>query len=147
MNLVRVLQVVRYPEHDGSHLSASPSEPETLDRPAPAWAGIEEAIRRLDRRQYPYIWLCLREQVSGEEPLGLNIMGGRGEFALTISLPDQLVYFADDSRSGELVQVWESDQGSTLPESSLCGDLERVLSIARHFTETGKPDPSARWVE
>ena len=74
-------------------------------------------------------------------------MGGRGEYALSISLPGQLVYFADPLRSGELVRIWESDQGSTLPESSLCADIERVLSIARHFAETGKPDPSAKWVE
>jgi hypothetical protein len=147
MSCVRVLQVVRYSEPDGSHLSAPPSEPEIVEQVDPSWADIEGAVRRLDRRHYPYIWLCVREPSSGEEPLGLNIMGGRGEFALSISLTGQLVYFEDSSRSGELVQIWESDQGSTLPESSLCADIERVLSVARHFADTGKPDPSARWVE
>ena len=147
MNHVRVLQVVRYSEPDGSHLATSPTEPEKVERVDPSWADIEDAVRRLDRCQYPYIWLCLREPISGEEPLGLNIMGGRGEFALSISLPGKLVYFADSSRSGVLVRIWESDQGSTLPESSLCADIDRVLSVASHFTETGNPDPSAQWVE
>jgi hypothetical protein len=147
MSHVRVLQAIRYPEGDASHLTASPPEAEAVEQVDPSWEDIERAIRRLDRREYPYVWLCVCAPISGEEPLGLNIMGGRGEYAVSISLPGQLVYFADGSRSGNLVRIWETDQGSTLPESSLCGDTDRVLSIARYFTETGKPDPSEKWVE
>jgi hypothetical protein len=79
--------------------------------------------------------------------MGMNVMGGRGEYALSISQPGQVFYYRDPKRGNEVIRIWESDQGSSLPEVSLCHGLEVAVRIAKHFSETATPDPSAEWRE
>ena len=125
--------------------SSGEHEPEVL--PDPSWADIEAAIRRLDRDEYPYVWLHLTNPIDEDGPRGLNVMGGRGEYAMSISSPGRLVYYHDPKRGDEVIRIWESDQGSALPEASLCNDTERVIAVARHFADTARPDPGYEWRE
>lgn len=147
MSEIRWLEVARYSRMRTSTGRASSSEHEPEFLPDPFWADIEAAIRRLDRDEYPYVWLHLTNPINAGEPRGLNVMGGRGEYALSISLPGQLVYYHDPKRGDVVIQIWESDQGSALPETSLCNDTERVIAIARHFADTGRPHPGYEWRE
>ena len=145
MTEIRLLEVARYPRKRTSTGCASFGEHEPEFLADPSWADIEEAIRRLDRDKYPSIWLHLTDPVDQDGPQGLNIMGGRGEYALSISLPGQLVYYDDPKRGDEVILIWESDQGSSLPERSLCNDVDFVVAIARHFADTGRPHPGSEW--
>jgi hypothetical protein len=60
----------------------------------PTWADIEAAILRLDRFQYPFVWLYRsaeseRSRVTDDRMLSpgsipdFDVMGGKGEFAMT----------------------------------------------------------------
>ena len=138
MSLVRVLEVVHYP--------LPGSRWETLTHRDPSWQEIESAIGQLDRDVYPYLWLHLAEPIEGEMPENaLCVMGGRGEYAIFQSLAGHAAYYRDDRRGDAVVQIWESDQGSSQPESSLCNDLALVLAIAKHFAETGELYPGVAW--
>lgn len=44
----------------------------------PTWAQIEEAIRRLDRFHYPWVWLRLTEAESDDNYM--TVMGGDGAY-------------------------------------------------------------------
>lgn len=135
-----LLDATEYPSHDGSW--------RTIETPDPDWHAIEEAIRRLDRYQWPFVWLHTVPPVDGEEPKhALNIMGGKGEYYLFLSEDGGETAYVDVGRGDAAIRIWESDQGSTMPEYLLCNDLERVLSIARYFAERGELDPSAAWLE
>jgi hypothetical protein len=120
---------------------------EAMDTPGPSWPNIEQALRRLDRREWPMIHLRTCEHLPGREPQNeLTITGGRGEYSLTF-MPEkgpELHYF-DESRGDEVIRVWETDQGSFEIERHLCNQLARVLSIAKHFFENGVLDPSIPW--
>jgi hypothetical protein len=123
---VVLLEVVHYPP-DGSHWHA-------VETPDPDWPAIEAAVRRLDRDEWPFLWLHTVPPVEGEMPEnGLCVMGGRGEYSLFLSGDGGEVHYEDASRGSTQVRIWESDQGSEVEERSLCNDLGRVLAIARHF--------------
>src|SRR5262249_41755890 len=125
---VVLLEVMHYPP-DGSHWQA-------LETPDPDWPEIEAAIQRLDRDEWPFLWLHTVPRVEGEMPeKGLCVMGGRGEYSLFLSKDDDEVHYDDASRSRTPVRIWESDQGSVVEERSLCSDLGRVLALVRYFAE------------
>jgi hypothetical protein len=137
---VVLLDVMYYPP-DGSHCRA-------IEAPNPDWSAIEAAIRRLDRHEWPLLWLHTVPPVEGEMPEnGLCVMGGRGEYSLFLSKDGGEVHYEDASRGRSPVRIWESDQGSVAEDRSLCNDLERVLAFARHFAERAELDPGATWVE
>ena len=136
---VALLEVIHYPPPGWSW-----HDIETLD---PDWPTVEAAIRRLDRREWPYITLHEVAPVEGRVPIDtLTVMGGRGEYALFWSEDTDEVHYEDAARGRATVRIWESDQGSVVEERSLCSDIERVLAIARHFAERAELDPSATWV-
>jgi hypothetical protein len=120
---------------------------EAMDTPSPDWPNIEQALRRLDRREWPIVHLRTREDAPGREPENaLTVTGGRGEYSITF-MPEkgpELHYF-DESRGDKVIRVWETDQGSYEIERHLCNQLAGVLSIARHFVETGELDTSIPW--
>ena len=137
---VMLLDQMHYPP-DGSHWQA-------LESPDPDWPMIEVAIRRLDRFEWPYLWLHTAPPVEGEMPEnGLCIMGGRGEFTLFLSRSCGDAHYEDAARGSKPIPIWESDQGSMVEERSLCNDIERVLVIAQYFAAHAELDPSATWVE
>ncbi len=135
---VTLLEATHYPP-DGSPWR-------TVDTPSPFWPAIEAAIRRLDRDEWPIIWLHTQPPEEGEMPENaLGIVGGRGEYSIFLSRDGDEIHFEDPSRSSRVVQVWESDQGSFVPERSLCSDLGLVLGIARYFAENAELDPRVIW--
>jgi hypothetical protein len=143
--LVRLLEVVYYPP---SGVTKSDSAWETLAYPNPDWEAIVAAIDRLDRDAYPMVWLQIGEHVEWEEPeLALNVLGGRGEFALCIFSKGHHICLRDPSRGKNVIQIWESDQGSQAQERELCNDRTTLLNVVRHFAETGEPYPGVDWID
>jgi len=138
---VKVLAAMHYPPGD--------SPWHWVQTPNPDWPAIEAAIRRLDRNEWPFVWLHKDEPLEDEPPLGgLCIMGGRGEYNLFSWRGDTpALYYTDTSRSGKWVRIWESDQGSEEGERFLCSDIGRVLAMICFFIDRGEMDPSAVWVE
>jgi hypothetical protein len=140
---VKVLEAIHYP---ASGRTADGSGWEPLLTRDPTWAVIESAIRKLDRHEWPFLWLHTVEPVEWEMPENaLNVMGGRGEYAISCYRDGDEMHYLDASRSDRAVRIWESDQGSVQAETNLCGDLARVLEIARHFAEAGELHPAVSW--
>ena len=107
---------------------------------------MEASIRRLDRDEWPYVWLHTAEPVDGDMPEnGLCIMGGRGEYNVCLWKGGDEIHYFDATRGRTPVRIWESDQGSIVPEKNLCNDQSRVMRIAARFAEAGELDPSAQW--
>lgn len=133
--LVKRLDVAHYEDAWNSRLSCVRD---------PSWMQIEEAIRRLDRFHYPWVWLRLTEEETDCDYL--TVMGGEGAYwiALTSGEHDQLRLF-DPEKSGREVELWTSDQGFSDHEFHVAYDLELVLQVARYFIETGQPLPAATW--
>src|SRR5262245_54390519 len=88
---VVLLDVLPYPP-DGSHWRA-------IETPGPDWPAIEAAIRRLDRDEWPFLWLHTAPPVEGEMPENaLCIMGGRGEYSLFLCKDGGEIHYEDASR-------------------------------------------------
>lgn len=137
---VSLLEVMHYPS-GGAHWH-------TVETPEPDWPAIEAAVRRLDRGEWPFLWLHTVQPVEGEMPEnGLCVMGGRGEYSLFLSKDGGETHYEDGNRSRSPVRIWESDQGSVTEERALCNDIERVLVIARYFVERAELHPDSAWVE
>src|SRR5262245_39133302 len=115
MNVV-ALQVVHYetprgPWHAQMHRN-------------PAWSDIELAIRNLDRCLHPFIFLYRHDPVDKDQLPDLQVVGGCGEYSIEASQPDHTwLSYVDMERSSREIDIWISDQGSTLPEFRLCPDL------------------------
>lgn len=80
-----------------------------------------------------------------QPPHALNVLGGQGEYAITIYLPDNILVYVAPSRGTELIRIWVTDQGSTQETRNLCNNMDRVISIAQHFAATGEPSPHVVW--
>ena len=138
--LVKVMEVIHYPA-DGSVWESTKIH-------NPTWKAIAAAIRRLDRDEWPFLWLHTGEPVDLDLSEGtLNLMGGRGEYAISFFNRGGETNYWDESRSDKLIRIWESDQGSIQPEKNLCKDLALVLRIAKHFAETGELYDEVAWKE
>lgn len=116
--------------------------------PAPDWPAIEAAIRRLDRTEWPVVWLHTVEPVDmGPPDNALCVIGGCGEYLVSLARDDAEVLYDDPARGDELVPVWPGIPQGMEKRRSCCPDIERVLLIARHFAERAELHPSALWVE
>jgi len=115
---------------------------------SPTMSDLETAIRRLDRDEWPYVWLHTSKPPKDEFPNNmLEVMGGRGEFAITHYKDGDEICYVDDSRrdQGDYVEIWESDQGRDSIPWQLCNDLATVLIIVGHFNEHGALSPKYTW--
>jgi len=111
----------------------------------PSWSEIERAIRRLDRCLFPFVSFYL--SADGETP-DLDIIGGCGEYGLLVHLAGgRELVFVDMQRSSNYVDIWVSDQGTSMREFELCPDLERTINMTRYYCETGELDPEADWLD
>lgn len=74
------------------------------------------------------------------------VMGGRGAYSIDLNVGDHdgVTLFYPDAPD-EVVEVWESDQGSSVSACDVTSDLELVLRIAEHFADGGEPLPEAPW--
>ena len=133
--LVRRLDVYHY-------LTASSWEEQTARNPT--MEQIEEAVRRLDRFHYPWVWLRLTEEQTDDNYM--TVMGGNGAYWLSISvdgLDQRRVSFPD--QGSDEVQVWTSDQGFSDEQRHICFDIEIVLKAAKFFADTADFDPTLPW--
>ena len=134
------LEAIWYPP-DGSRW-------QSLVTPDPDWPSIEAAVRRLDRGEWPFVWLHTRPE-SDADPLGgiFAVMGGRGEYDLCWNKDDGEWRYYDPARINEpgAIRIWESDQGAWLRPDQLCNDLDTALRVARYFVEHLALDPSVEW--
>ncbi|MEM7455417.1 MAG: Imm1 family immunity protein [Planctomycetota bacterium] len=120
----------------------------SLKTESPKWRDIKCAVTRLNRDEWPYVWLHTEPPPDDDMPNNmLCVMGGRGEYALTYySDGDETEYF-DPSRKkdAELLRIWESDQGSERFPRNLCNDLKLTHEIVKHFVKTGQLDDQHQW--
>ena len=135
---VRCLTFVDYGE-DGRHWH--------LEKvPHPPWERIVASVHRLDRFRYPWVWLFIGDEDEDATVDCLTIMGGNGAYWIGLSAGkyDQLRLF-DAARGEQEIDLWTSDQGFADRACHVTDDVELVLSIARHFGDTGEPLPTASW--
>lgn len=118
----------------------------------PSWPQIEEAIRRLDRYRYPFLFLWASEDedrhvLDGNNDV-FNIIGGKGAYWLSATSVEG-GYFerrtVNANAGTDEVQVWTSDQGFATPERNICRDIEAALRAARYYAETGGLIPLMEW--
>ena len=132
------LEAIHYPT-DGSPW-------ESIKTSFPEWQTIESAIRRLDRDEWPFIWLHTEEPPECEFSNNMFcVMGGRGEFDLSLLRDGRETHFLDAGRGEDVIRIWESDQGSEAKLKNLCPDLSLVLAIVRHFAESAELHPAVSW--
>jgi hypothetical protein len=115
----------------------------------PTMPQIEAAVRRLDRAEYPFLHIRLPPPEVGSDLWVLNVIGGKGEYGLTVSDGRWLErwQFRDPSRPNgpELIDIWVTDQGAAFEETYLCNDLSIVLRVCKRFAEDGQLDPGVVW--
>jgi len=140
---VNAIQVTEYETAAGPYHSVVTSYP--------TWEFIETAIRNLDRCGFPFVWLYRNANPQHGDMPDMDVVGGLGEYAIIKNESKDGDYsyltFVDMQRSSKDVDIWVSDQGTTMAEFQLCPDLERTLLIVRLFCETGQLHPQADWME
>jgi hypothetical protein len=135
--LVKKVWIVEYETASGPWKGTTVHEP--------SWSDIKSAIRRLDRCRFPFVSFDL--SANGETP-DHDIIGGCGEYGLLVHLTGgRELTFVDMQRSSNYVDIWMSDQGTSMREFELCPDLERTLKMTRYYCETGELDPGADWFD
>jgi hypothetical protein len=144
-HVVKILEVIHYP---------SPPKPpnrvrfgwKSIKVRNPLWRDIKAAVRRLDRDEWPFLWLHTEEPPKDAEPNNFFcVMGGRGEYDLCLYRDGDEISYHDPARSDRIIRIWESDQGSERSERYLCNDLSIALEAARYFAKTGELHPAYTW--
>ena len=133
---IKVLDVTQYAPDGQTYTTRSTT--------GPSWTQIEAAIRALDHRTLPFIFIGLLDECRGEDCL--SVLGGPNGYA--ISAADSAggwLQYCDPSHTGGEVPVWTSDQGYYPEERFVTYDLELVLRVTRYYAESGQLDPSVQW--
>jgi hypothetical protein len=120
----------------------------------PAWEQIEAAIRRLDRRAYPILFLWASDdparQMIDEFSERLEVLGGARMYWVAGTFDG---YFQrkllDPAAGDEEVEVYgpRIEQGFGARARHICRDVEVVLRVARYYAEQGGFAPSVSWTE
>jgi hypothetical protein len=111
----------------------------------PSWEVIESAIVRLDRCYHPFVWLYARADAPEGDPADFEVVGGRGAWAVVCRAGGAELWLSNPSAGDDEIEVWESDQGTSIAERLVCTLLGEVLLAARHFAEHGTPNPDSVW--
>ncbi len=117
----------------------------------PTLEQIEQAIRRLDRYRFPFMFLWPTEDEQAHVGDGsrecLQIMGGEGVYWLAVCVEggfcQHRLIHAD--AGDEEIEVWTSDQGFADAARHICRDAEIVVRAAKYYAQSGKFDPTLSW--
>lgn len=141
---VRVLETWTY-EPDGRR-----RKPERVTDPS--WDQIESAIRRLDGRERPILFLWASDdptlQMVDEFSERLEVLGGAGVYWLAGTFGGYFQRVLLDSAAGsEEVELYPPriEQGFAAPARHVTREVEHVLRAARHYAECGGFEPSLSW--
>ncbi|MFO0941742.1 MAG: hypothetical protein U0930_13380 [Pirellulales bacterium] len=137
------------PPQDGNHVRFG-DRPEEIDHPD--WNQITTALARLDRDEWPYVWLYSEPPIEDEPPNNmLCVMGGKGLFAITLFKDGDEICFYDKTRlhsGNHSTTIWESDQGREVDEKFLCDSMNELCEIVYLFHTKGELAelvPGKRW--
>jgi len=91
----------------------------------------------MDDNEYPIVQLSWKENVSCfDDEESFNIIGGAvSGFALFECVPGW--HFEDPIGGDDDVRLWRSDQGHFCKRKNVIADVEKVLTLARIYFETG----------
>lgn len=109
--------------------------PERIDDPH--WSQIADALLRLDRNEWPYVWLHSEPPIDDETPNNmLCVMGCRGLYAITLHKDGDEIRFFDRTKrvfAESEVTIWESDQGCDVGQMFLCESIDELRKIVHTF--------------
>lgn len=111
----------------------------------PTWDVIETAIRRLDRFQYPFVWLFREVDAAEGEAPDFTIIGGEGVFAIDCLADGTAYRYFDPTHGDDEIDVWLSDQGAAFAETFCCFSMSTALQATHFFCDHGLPDPHLIW--
>jgi hypothetical protein len=127
-----------------------------VHRANPSWDDIEQALHRLDGRTYPDLFLSTRDQPN-RYPL-LSIIGGGDAYTASLELGDDngewigasIQYINPDHFSqfntGGYRAIGNGYHNYEIDQECLTSDQAMMLSIVRHFAETGRWYPKAPYI-
>lgn len=104
---------------------------------------VEQVIDRMDQ------WLHTEASLLGKDWWFALIGGGSGAYLVSIENQMTGIRFqlVDPDRSEvEMVEIVAGGQRGRSPARMVVG-TDAALRAARHFAETGEPDPALHWVE
>ncbi len=138
---ILVLEAFHYP---------NPGNPrfgwQSIQTRQPNWLDIETAIRRLDRDEWPFLWLHTEEPPEADFPNNMFcVMGGRGEYDLCLYRDEHEIHYQNANRNDEIIPIWESDQGLDACLKNLCNDLPLVLELTRWFVDREELHSGVTW--
>jgi len=112
----------------------------------PTWEQMEDAVRRLDKFQFPIVWFFTTEDVSDDEIPDFEIMGGETDYYISVSAHGykQRRYF-DATKARTRIDVWTSDQGCSIEACHAIHEIDLVLAALKYFSETGGFSPKLSW--
>ena len=116
--------------------------------PAPSWADIDAALRRLDAGEFAGVVLHQDEYREGEPARDcFAVTGGPSGYLVTCTRPGggEVALVNPAVAGSELVGVCRRDQGVWVPERMVCRDFEVVLAAAQHYADTGFAWPAVAW--
>lgn len=131
------LHVTRYESPSGPYRTESVTNP--------SWAAIESAVQHLDRCFFPFVWLYSDPNAREDDIPQLEVMGGDGAYVVIVRAAGKELCLRNPSGGPELVHVWLSDQGASVPASQVCESLPEVMRVVRHFYLHGEAAPEAVW--
>jgi hypothetical protein len=111
----------------------------------PTWEAIQGAINRLDRCFYPFVYLYKDVNAPGDSVPDFQVVGGDNAYAVVIHEGDKELWLQNPGAGDEEIDVWVSDQGTSIPARQVCPLLGEVLLAARYFYEYGEPNPESTW--
>ncbi len=116
----------------------------------PTWEQIEEAIRRLDKFHYPFLYLLptldQTEHQLVEDHEWFYVIGGKGEYWFSATIGGKWEkHYLNRAGGDQEVDLWTSDQGFEAADKEVCRDLDLVLQAARYYAENGGYDPRVPW--
>ena len=119
---------------------------------APTWEQIEAAIRRLDGRERPILFLWASDdpdlQLIDEFSERLEVLGGAGAYWLAGTFGGYFQrQFLDAAGGSEEVELYPPriEHGFAAAARHVTRDIDQVLRATRYYAERGEFDPSLSW--